>query len=514
MRKIAASLGPRGLQLLRLAGASVRLARAQEPQVAQHARHFLAQSMGRLKGLPQKVGQILSMAEGAPADSYEALTESSEALPFAVVEQVLAHEWKRPWREVLAEIDPAGKAASLGQVHRARLLGGEPVAVKVQYPGIAKAVQADLKLLGWLTLPLSGLGRQFNLAGYREEMLRDLLEELDYLREAENQHQYHFLSRYQAGLVVPAVHGRHCTPRVLVCGWEEGATLAEAAQWAEPLRKAAARLFLEHALGFFRNGFIHADPHPGNFRFRRTPTGEVELLLYDFGCIFRAELPIRLALLRLIQMTEENAIADPYPLFIALGFNPDYLEPLAGRLPALCRVLFEPFIVNAPYTVKQWNLGERVADVLGEDRWNFRIAGPPSLIFLMRVFHGIIHVLNTLGVPAPWKFLLDPIQEQFAAQAAALPLAVPSQPERGFGRVAKHLRIHVSRGGQTTVMLTSPLRAIDQLREMMGEELLLQVRSQDIDLDGIVRTVRHSGYCPQEVFRLDTAEKTVRVWLE
>ena len=91
-----------------------------------------------------------------------------------------------------------------------------------------------------------------------------------------------------------------------------------------------------------RHGFSQADLHPGNFRFRKIPRGEMERVLYDFGCVFRALLPARLALLRLIEITEANASDDPYPLFLELGFDPGYLEPIAEKLPALRRILFAP----------------------------------------------------------------------------------------------------------------------------------------------------------------------------
>ena len=516
MRKISSSPGRRGLDWLKLAGAGLRVAKADQASVEGNARRFLSLSMGRMKGLPQKLGQILSMADGEDAEPYEGLAEASEPLPFPVIEQVLAHEWRRPWREVLSDLEPDGRAASLGQVHRGILReGGAQVAVKVQYPGIAKAVGTDLKLLGWLSIPLKGFRRQFNLKAYRDELLRDLKEELDYRLEAENQHQYHFLSGYAPGLVVPAVQGGLTTPRVLVTEWEEGETLEEvAAGWDEDGRKAAARLFVEHALGFFRQGFVHADLHPGNFRFRRGAGGKVELVLYDFGCVFRGELEVRLALLRLIAITGENAADDPYPLFLKLGFNPDYLDPMAERLPALCRVLFEPFLINAPYDVSRWRLGERVADVLGDDRWNFRIAGPAQLIFLMRMFHGLIHTLSTLNAPVNWKFLLEPIGKQFAAQVADLPLEAPPRAGRGFSGVANHLRIQVIRDGETKVKLTSPLQAIDHLDEMMGEDLQRQIEAQQVDLKELVHQVRRNGYRPQEVFCLKTGDKEVRVWLE
>ncbi len=515
MKKISSGLGKRSLALLKLAGSSLRLGRTERERVAENSRRFLAQSMGRLRGLPQKVGQILSMGDSPDAAAYADLTGSAEPLAFEVIEQALAHEWGRPWRQVLAEIEPEGLAASLGQVHRARLLTGEQVAVKVQYPGIAKAVETDLKLLGWLSIPLGGFRRQFNLAGYREELLRDLGEELDYRVEAENQHQYGFLAKYTPSLVVPSVFGALTTGRVLVTAWEEGETLQQvAAGWSEEQRKAAGRIFLEHALGFFQRGFVHADLHPGNFRFRRNPQGQVELLLYDFGCIFRAPMAPRLALLRLIDITEANGSDDPYPLFVKLGFNPDYLEPLAEKLPALCRVLFEPFIATVPFAIQRWALAERVAAVLGEERWNFRVAGPPEMIFLLRMFHGLLHTLGTLGCPQPWGHILQPIRAQFAPEVAALPLEIPQRKERGFGQVANHLKIRVRRDGETKVRLTSPVQAIDSLDEMMDDPLRRQLAEQNIDLDQLVLRVRRSGYRPQEVFKLETPEKEVRVWLE
>lgn len=515
MKKIPSSVGKRGLHLLKLAGASIRLARADEEKVARNSRRFLSENMGKMKGLPQKVGQILSMAQSEEADDFDELTEGGEPLQFEVIEQVLNHEWKRPWREMLADIDPIGRAASLGQVHRARLISGEEVAVKVQYPGIAKAVNADLKMLGWLSIPLGGFTRQFNLEGYREEILRDLNEEMDYLHEAQNQHQYEFLAKYTPNLVVPHQFGQYTTQRVLVCAWEEGSTLDEvAATWSEAERASAGRLFLSHALSFFRQGFVHGDLHPGNFRFRKDAAGEVTLLLYDFGCVYRAELEPRLALLRLIDMTEANATGDPYPFYLKLGFNPDYLEPLADKLPALSRVLFEPFIIAAPYPVERWQLGERVAAVLGEDRWNFRAAGPPEMILLMRLFHGIIHALRTLEVGVNWKFAMDPIRAQFAGDIAGLRPDVPERQERSFGTMAKHLKIRVRRDGETKVQLTSPLHVIDNLAETLDEQLRGQIEARNIDLAEIVEQVRRSGYRPQEVFLLDGEAKEVRVWLE
>ena len=91
-----------------------------------------------------------------PVNSRTFAQAQAQLVPFEGIEGVLANEWWRPWREVLRKIEPEGRAASLGQVQRARLTSGEDVAVKVQDPGIARAVESDLKRLGLRTLPMGG----------------------------------------------------------------------------------------------------------------------------------------------------------------------------------------------------------------------------------------------------------------------------------------------------------------------------------------------------------------------
>jgi predicted unusual protein kinase regulating ubiquinone biosynthesis (AarF/ABC1/UbiB family) len=515
MNLLPTSLAARAWGALKLARSAVRLSRAEDEQVAAQARAYLAQSMGELRGLPQKIGQILSMSDSPAARDFDALTGEAEPLPFATIAAVLAEEWGRPWSQVLSGIETQGHAASLGQVHRGTLADGRSVAVKVQYPGIGRSVESDLKLLGWITLPVGGLGRGFNLRAYRDEILRDFNEELDYLREARHQRRFQEQARAWPNVIVPEVIPELTTPRVLVSAWEDGETLAAvAAHWSAADRKAAGRLLLHCVLNaLFREGFVQGDLHAGNFRFRRGARG-LELVLYDFGCMFAPAREARLAFLRLIDMAEANRDGDPYPLFLKLGFDPAYLEPLAHKLPALSRVLFEPFLLEGEYGLAGWKLGERVSDILGDDRWNFRVAGPAELILLMRVFHGLLHALGRLDAHVPWKALLRPIRDDLRAEAQALALPAAAQTSRSFARLAKYLLIQVNEQGAMKVRLTSPLHVVDDLENAMDPETLAKVRNRGIDLAAIVSRVRASGYAPQEVFTLDEGPKQIRVWLQ
>ena len=127
----------------------------------------------------------------------------------------------------------------------------------------------------------------------------------------------------------------------------------------------------------------------------RCSGGQVQLLLYDFSCTYQPTDDERRTLARLIQATVYRN-ESPWPLFLKLGSDQEYLELLADKLPALCRVLFEPFCAEYPSDPADWRLGERVSDILGPGRLNFRIAGPAGLVFLLRAFYGLTYYLQGL----------------------------------------------------------------------------------------------------------------------
>jgi hypothetical protein len=494
-----------------------RLRSADQEHVRARVRSHLVARMGRMRGLPQKLGQMLSFShdhDESTVDQYAALQQDAEPLPLDVVRPVIEAAWGCQLEDVLSSIDPAAYAASLGQVHRATMLDGRTVAIKVQYPGIRDTVLADLKMLGWLSTPLGNLRQGFDMSAYRETILEDLERELDYKLEARQQRAFSGWAASDQFLIVPDVVDDLSTKNVLVSDWQQGDHWNDVcANWNDAQKRSLANVMLQFFLtGIFQQGRMQADWHPGNYRFC-TQGDKARLLLYDFGCVFEPSDVEQLGLARLIQATIDRS-ESPWPLFLKLGFDREFLEPLASKLPALCRVLFEPFCCEYPYDVTDWNLAERVTDILGDDRWNFRIAGPARLIFLLRSFHGLAWYLTGLATPIFWQRAFMTSVGSLSGDMADLQILPEEASKCGFDSMARYLKIRVIEDGRTKVELTQYASTIEHLDELLDEDVKGRIIEQGIDLKQIVSDVRRRGYIPASLFCLTEGAKQIDVWLE
>ena len=487
---------------------------ATDATARQQARRHLAERLGRMRGLPQKLGQIFASTNGSEAADYSSLTDSAEPLPWEVIRPLLAEAWRCDPEQRLASISKQGLAASLGQVHRAQTKQGREIAVKIQFPGIRDALDSDLQLVDWLSLPMGGLGRGFDTAAYQATLRADLERELDYSMEAAGQREFAAAWNHDPQVIVPRVIPELSTARVLASDWENGDRWEEVLRnWTTSERRQLAELLARWFMtSLFRHGLVHADLHPGNIRFRRGPAG-VQIVVYDFGCLWRPSPVERLSLLRLIRASI-RCDESPWPCFLQLGFRRDLLTPLAPKLGEICRVLWEPFVAEAPYTLSQWRLSERLAEILGDDRWNFRIAAPASLLWLVRAMQGFKLYLEGLGQPVPFRRLLDPILQDLRGDLDRLTLPRDRGPAIDAGKLAKHLKIRVREAGTTKVELTSPASCIDNLEDWLDDELRAKLVERRIDLVGIVAGVRSRRYSPGPVFTLEEGQKQVAVWLE
>ncbi len=250
----------------------------------------IAETLGDLKGAAMKIGQMASVAgDILPREFSAALTRlqrGAPPMPYQVIERQIESELGSPPQLLFHRFDPEPfAAASIGQVHRARVDDGREVVVKVQYPGVDESVDSDLAHLR-LALRASGLvhmdRRAYN--ALFEEIRQRLHEELDYCNEADNVRMFGEFHRSHPHLVIPRVVGERSSQRILTLTFEDGDDIHQLDHegYSQTLRdQIGMNLWKTMMDQIFQLNAIHADPNPANFAFR--PDGRI--VVYDFGCV-------------------------------------------------------------------------------------------------------------------------------------------------------------------------------------------------------------------------------------
>src|SRR5215212_3196090 len=228
-----------GSQGARYAGTRARNL-ARDPAEAAQAleqRHMevaeqMVETLGRMKGAAMKIGQLASFidTEFLPPEYRELYQEQlatlrtqAPTMPWKEVRKVLDAEWEEPCEELFEDIEhEAAAAASIGQVHRAVLPDGRRVAVKIQYPGVADAIAADMQNAGMILRMAKALAPGLDAKSAAEELKERVMEELDYELEAQNQRSFARGYRGHPFIHVPDVVTRLSTTRVLVTEWVDG----------------------------------------------------------------------------------------------------------------------------------------------------------------------------------------------------------------------------------------------------------------------------------------------------
>jgi predicted unusual protein kinase regulating ubiquinone biosynthesis (AarF/ABC1/UbiB family) len=252
-----------------------RAAAAQSERTAALVQQIVDQ-LGQMRGAAMKVGQMISMVEfdGLPGDEREQLQASLAALrdnvppvPFADLEKLMRQDFGGPIQRVFRDFDArAFAAASIGQVHRATTVDGDDVAVKIQYPGVAEAVETDLRN-AMLLLPLvKRLAPGLDAKALAAEMRERIGEELDYELEAQNQRRIERLMRGHPFVRVPRVHTSLSTRRVLVSEYVEGKRFEAVRRADEAQRDSYGEIVFRLYFGLlYRDRVALGDPHPGNY---------------------------------------------------------------------------------------------------------------------------------------------------------------------------------------------------------------------------------------------------------
>ncbi|MHA7833668.1 MAG: ABC1 kinase family protein, partial [Algiphilus sp.] len=357
-------------------------------------------------------GQLASQYEDLlPKDLAEALSRLQRAAPpraLSELESVMQTAWTAEQRARIVRIEePAAAAASIGQVHRAHLDDGTVVALKLRYPEVRAAIDDDVAALGRLfrmarIAPVDGRA----LDGVLAEIRTRFSEETDYRQELANLQRLR-AACHQDYIVMPEPIVDLCTESTLVTTWEAGQSLSDAKQWPSAVRDQWGERFARWVVAsIFDGGFVHADPHPGNFSFH--PDGRIGV--YDFGCA----VPVRMEARQWMAQAVAGGLNQDWPRVHTalqhLGAVPKdrALSDEDVTLYAdICRAVADPLMADARFPFRDGRIIDEARAVARSHlRSAFRYRPVPELVFVMRTLSGAYWLLRNLDAQVRMRTLL------------------------------------------------------------------------------------------------------------
>ena len=374
----------------------------------------IAETLGEMKGAAMKVGQMLSLHEGMlppeVAAVLQVLQKEAPKVPSEVMRYEIEGALGGKIDELFAEFeDEAFAAASIGQVHRAKLPDGTPVAVKIQYPLIDEIVKADLKNLKRLLQGLFGLVFDLDFEPIWAELRDRLLEEIDYVHEAENMHALAELHAEVDDIVIPSVIDELSTKNVLTMRFVDGIPPADATseRYSQELKNSWGRVLLEFQLrGLLEHRMLHADPNLANFAF----LDDGRVVVYDFGCIKRIPLEIARGYAALLRAALEDRADDVPELLRSMGvYKKGEVALSSAVLDPYVELVVDILRRDPPYVFgEDEQLYERILE-LGATNWHHSkdIQFPEDVIFIDRSLSGHFGNLIRLRAAGPWRELVD-----------------------------------------------------------------------------------------------------------
>ena len=377
---------------------------------------LLARRLASLRGPAMKVGQMLSLQgdEIVPAEFRNALAmvrSQGYAMPDAQLRRVLGREYGRGWEARFARFDPEPvAAASIGQIHRARKPGGRELALKIQYPGVARSVDSDVDNLATLLRRLEFLPLTFDVDAIVAEAKRQLRLETDYEAEARHLERYgRLVADMSDEVVVPRVDRPLTTRRVLAMDWIDGEPLEKLASEAVPQsrRNAAARtlqLLVLRELFEFR--FMQTDPNFDNYLYI---PGTQQLALLDLGSAyeFSPEFADRYRrLCRAVVARDRVAIRDAA---FEIGYvHPDDPADMVHGAVEIIQLVCEPLRQRGAYDFAGSGLAARARDLGIAVAFQRGLRSPPpETIFLHRKLVGTFLLCSRLGARVNVHALLE-----------------------------------------------------------------------------------------------------------
>ena len=378
----------------------------------------LTRRLSQMRGAAMKLGQLLSLesADIVPpefAEALAALRASADTMPPSQLRRALGRDYGQGWEARFERFDfePIA-AASIGQVHAARTTDGRELALKIQYPGIARSIDSDVDNVAALLHATRILPVEIDVSGIVAEAKQQLRQEADYQLEAASLRRYRELVADEPAVWVPRVHDDLTTKRILAMDFARGLPIEDLRDPATPqARRDAVGALLQRLLfrEIFEFRYVQTDPNFANYL---VEPESGRLLLLDFGATreYEAAFVAHYAdLCRAVTRDDRGGVLDAA---IAIGYlrreDPEEQQRAAVDLMLLA---CEPLRHRGVYDFSETTLAARARDA-GFDlafRKGFLRAPPPETVFLHRKLVGTFLLCHRIRARVDVRALLEPL---------------------------------------------------------------------------------------------------------
>ncbi len=498
-----------GKQLLKFANITVQTA-ARRIFSKEDGERFLNNALCGMPGAPAKIGQLLGMRHASEITA-------PKAMPLEIVKNILSNE-SPALAEQIESLSEWSLNASIGQTHQAKLKSGELVAIKIQYSDVAKTLGAQIDAIFGVAGYSPARNYQFDVGTTKNFLRQKLLEETDYRIEAAT--QIRFAARYVgSAIIIPKVYEEFSTAKILTQSWEDCDSIAkvkDSLTYGQCCKCAAvfSAFLMDSTFGL---GLMHTDLNPGNYGFR-VAGEDVQMVLYDFGSSYALTSVQGVSIFRWLEATISKDSKRVRAAMEDLGFDGTRLSPIANRLLPLSEALFMPLTNQGLWTAKDWHLQDQMDEILKEDKWWFRTAGPAWFMYFMRTVQGWHHALTALDSTINLAQIWHKWAQQLSAVSAFMPQSAASTPAKpsiidGVELKSQFLRVSVREGKEEIVDLTLPARAVEDLEDLLPDNVAQKCTEDGIDLVAIKKKAIASEGRPQELFSASLGPRHYRVWL-
>ncbi len=371
----------------------------------------IADQLARMRGAAMKVGQLISMDAGDVlppelSDIMARLRDQAHFMPPKQLRSVLNRNWGENWLKSFQSFNVRPiAAASIGQVHRAVLKDGRHVAIKVQYPGIARSIDSDVANVAALVRMSGLLPKSFDLRPYIQEARRQLHEETDYTREG--QHLRHFADLLQGdeAFELPAFHSDWSTSEILTMSFLEGRPIETVQDAVKEERSRVSAALVDLTLReVFEFGVTQSDPNFANYRYNPS-NGKIGLL--DYGAARVLQPATKDGYARLLQaglLEDDTKLSDA-------AIQMQLIEgegPFDDRILGMIRTVFDAILSADEFDFSDRTLSDR----LNKEGMALAEAGfiPPQLpmdvLYLQRKIGGMFLLATRLNASLPVRELL------------------------------------------------------------------------------------------------------------